>query len=202
MRSPRSPRAPNWWPASTPAASCSAARSPSSSGIGVLAVRKGGKLPPPVLSETYELEYGTATLEVPPTASTWPGRNIVDHRRRAGHRRHTGRHGASCCTTAGAKVTGAAVVLELAALGRPRRARTAAGQQLAHRLRRYPRSLAAGDERCAKSRQEVTMADDPGTGQAVQAPPVRADAPRRSRWRSPRPPRARRGGCGPGWPAG
>ncbi|PQP52481.1 adenine phosphoribosyltransferase, partial [Mycolicibacterium austroafricanum] len=34
-------------------------------GIGVLAVRKGGKLPPPVIGATYTLEYGTATLEVP-----------------------------------------------------------------------------------------------------------------------------------------
>src|ERR1700720_1203288 len=37
-------------------------------GIGVLGVRKGGKLPPPVFSETYELEYGPATLEVPADA--------------------------------------------------------------------------------------------------------------------------------------
>lgn len=34
-------------------------------GIGVLAIRKGGKLPPPVHSQTYDLEYGTATLEIP-----------------------------------------------------------------------------------------------------------------------------------------
>ncbi|MDT5068776.1 MAG: adenine phosphoribosyltransferase, partial [Mycobacterium sp.] len=34
-------------------------------GTGVLAVRKGGKLPPPVHSQTYDLEYGTATLEIP-----------------------------------------------------------------------------------------------------------------------------------------
>ncbi len=46
-------------------------------GIGVLAVRKGGKLPPPVLSETYELEYGTATLEVPADGIDLAGRNIV-----------------------------------------------------------------------------------------------------------------------------
>jgi adenine phosphoribosyltransferase len=34
-------------------------------GTGLLAVRKGGKLPPPVLSENYDLEYGSATLEIP-----------------------------------------------------------------------------------------------------------------------------------------
>ncbi|MFB2582264.1 adenine phosphoribosyltransferase [Herbiconiux sp. P15] len=35
-------------------------------GIGMLAVRKAGKLPGDVLAESYELEYGTATLEVHP----------------------------------------------------------------------------------------------------------------------------------------
>jgi adenine phosphoribosyltransferase len=35
-------------------------------GVGVLVVRKGGKLPGTVLSESYELEYGTATLELEP----------------------------------------------------------------------------------------------------------------------------------------
>ena len=60
-------------------------------GTGVLAVRKGGKLPPPVRSETYELEYGTATLEIPADGHR-PGRpQHRDHRRRAGHRRHAGR---------------------------------------------------------------------------------------------------------------
>ena len=32
---------------------------------GVLAIRKAGKLPPPVHSRSYELEYGAATLELP-----------------------------------------------------------------------------------------------------------------------------------------
>lgn len=34
-------------------------------GLGVLAIRKRGKLPPPVRSESYELEYGAAALEIP-----------------------------------------------------------------------------------------------------------------------------------------
>jgi adenine phosphoribosyltransferase len=44
---------------------------------GVLAVRKGGKLPPPVYSETYDLEYGTATLEIPADGVDLAGRTIV-----------------------------------------------------------------------------------------------------------------------------
>ena len=43
----------------------------------MLAVRKGGKLPPPVHSETYKLEYGTATLEIPADGIDLAGRNIV-----------------------------------------------------------------------------------------------------------------------------
>lgn len=46
-------------------------------GTGVLAVRKGGKLPPPVHSETYALEYGTATLEIPADGLDLAGRDVV-----------------------------------------------------------------------------------------------------------------------------
>ncbi|GAA2528257.1 adenine phosphoribosyltransferase [Rarobacter incanus] len=33
-------------------------------GVGFVPVRKAGKLPPPTRSQTYDLEYGTATFEV------------------------------------------------------------------------------------------------------------------------------------------
>jgi len=35
-------------------------------GVGFIPVRKKGKLPPPVISRDYELEYGTDTLEIKP----------------------------------------------------------------------------------------------------------------------------------------
>jgi adenine phosphoribosyltransferase len=85
-------------------------------GIGVLAVRKGGKLPPPVHSETYTLEYGTATLEVPADGIELSGRSIMiidDVLATGGTLAAT----AQLLRHAGATVTGAAVVLELAALG-------------------------------------------------------------------------------------
>ncbi len=84
-------------------------------GIGVLAVRKAGKLPPPVHSETYDLEYGSATLEVPADGIDLTGRNIViidDVLATGGTLAATIR----LLTRAGANVTGAAVVLELVAL--------------------------------------------------------------------------------------
>ncbi|MCW2689459.1 MAG: PRPP-binding protein adenine/guanine phosphoribosyltransferase [Mycobacterium sp.] len=85
-------------------------------GTGVLAIRKGGKLPPPVYSESYSLEYGTATLEVPAEGIELAGRNVflIDDVLATG-----GSIAASqrLLKKAGAVVTGAAVVLELAGLG-------------------------------------------------------------------------------------
>ena len=46
-------------------------------GVGVLAIRKGGKLPPPVHSRTYTLEYGSATLEIPADALHLTGRKVA-----------------------------------------------------------------------------------------------------------------------------
>jgi adenine phosphoribosyltransferase len=37
---------------------------------GFLPLRKAGKLPPPVIQKSYELEYGKATLEISPAASS------------------------------------------------------------------------------------------------------------------------------------
>ncbi|MCV6982217.1 adenine phosphoribosyltransferase [Mycolicibacterium pulveris] len=84
-------------------------------GTGVLAVRKGGKLPPPVRSETYVLEYGTAALEIPADGIELTGRSvfIIDDVLATGG---TVAATAKLLDHAGATVTGAAVVLELAAL--------------------------------------------------------------------------------------
>ena len=85
-------------------------------GTGVLAVRKGGKLPPPVHTETYQLEYGTATLEIPAGGIDLAGRNVViidDVLATGGTLAATAR----LLGHEGASVTAAAVVLELAALG-------------------------------------------------------------------------------------
>jgi adenine phosphoribosyltransferase len=46
-------------------------------GIGVLIVRKPGKLPQAVLSESYDLEYGSATLEVQPSTLPKGSRILV-----------------------------------------------------------------------------------------------------------------------------
>ncbi|UXA20151.1 adenine phosphoribosyltransferase [Mycobacterium sp. SMC-4] len=85
-------------------------------GVGVLAVRKGGKLPPPVLSQTYSLEYGSATLEVPADGVSLAGRSVVvidDVLATGGTLAATHR----LLTSAGATVTRAVVMLELTELG-------------------------------------------------------------------------------------
>ena len=83
---------------------------------GVLAIRKGGKLPPPVRTEEYQLEYGTASLELPADGIELSGRSVVvvddvlatGGTLAAAHR---------LLERAGAQVRVAAVVIELAGLG-------------------------------------------------------------------------------------
>lgn len=46
-------------------------------GTGLIAVRKGGKLPPPVIGVDYALEYGTARLEIPADGIDLRGRKVA-----------------------------------------------------------------------------------------------------------------------------
>ncbi|EUA55300.1 adenine phosphoribosyltransferase [Mycobacterium intracellulare 1956] len=85
-------------------------------GTGVLAIRKAGKLPPPVHAERYDLEYSTATLEIPGEGIDLRGRNIVivdDVLATGGTLAASGR----LLERAGANVVAAAVLFELGGLG-------------------------------------------------------------------------------------
>lgn len=84
-------------------------------GTGIVPVRKAGKLPRVAASRTYELEYGSATLELP-SSTVRPGAGVfvVDDVLATG-----GTAAATCALLAevGAVVTGFAALLELTALG-------------------------------------------------------------------------------------
>lgn len=82
---------------------------------GVLAIRKAGKLPPPVHAERYELEYGSATLEIPADGMDLRGRRItiIDDVLASGG---TLAASARLLERAGADVLAAAVVTELGGL--------------------------------------------------------------------------------------
>jgi adenine phosphoribosyltransferase len=83
---------------------------------GVLAIRKGGKLPPPVRTVEYDLEYGSATLEIPADGIELRDRSvmIIDDVLATGG---TLSAAARLLEQVGAQAAGAAVVLELTALG-------------------------------------------------------------------------------------
>lgn len=85
-------------------------------GVGMLAVRKAGKLPPPVLREEYSLEYGTAALEIPAEGIELSGRRVlvVDDVLATGG---TVTGAVQLLRRAGAIVDTVTVVLELEALG-------------------------------------------------------------------------------------
>ena len=84
--------------------------------VGILAVRKGGKLPPPVYGVDYDLEYGTARLEIPASGIDITGRRvlIVDDVLATGG---TAVAASKLMGLAGASVVGVAVIMELADLG-------------------------------------------------------------------------------------
>jgi adenine phosphoribosyltransferase len=83
-------------------------------GCGLLPVRKAGKLPPPTISRTYDLEYGTATIEVP--SGPLAGRSVflIDDVLATGGTLAAAR---DLLVEAGAQVVGAGVLLEIGFLG-------------------------------------------------------------------------------------
>jgi len=87
-------------------------------GVGVVPVRKAGKLPPPTVRRSYTLEYGTAEIEVP--TGILAGRRVylVDDVLATGG---TLRASVDLLTEAGAEVVGIGIIVELAFLaGRSR----------------------------------------------------------------------------------
>nr|WP_168926598.1 adenine phosphoribosyltransferase [Corynebacterium striatum] len=89
-------------------------------GVGILAIRKKGKLPPPVLTQEYTLEYGSAALEIPGEGVDIKGKRIVlvDDVLATGGTLYGAK---LLLESAGAKVAGNVVVLEVNGLaGRER----------------------------------------------------------------------------------
>jgi adenine phosphoribosyltransferase len=81
---------------------------------GLVPVRKAGKLPPPTVRRSYELEYGTAELEVPVHVLEGKRVLLVDDVLATGG---TLRAAADLLAAAGAQLMAVAVILEIEALG-------------------------------------------------------------------------------------
>lgn len=84
-------------------------------GIGMLTVRKGGKLPGPVVGVDYDLEYGTARMELRPETVV-PGQRVlvIDDVLATGG---TASASISLLERAGARIEAVCMLLELAGLG-------------------------------------------------------------------------------------
>lgn len=85
-------------------------------GSGILAIRKKGKLPPPVITQEYTTEYSTAALELPAEGMDIAGKSIVlvDDVLATGGTLVAAR---DLIERAGGKVAGYVVVLEVDDLG-------------------------------------------------------------------------------------
>ena len=85
-------------------------------GLGILAIRKSGKLPPPVLHQDYSLEYGSAALEIPADSSELKGKKIalVDDVLATGGTLYGAK---LLLEKAGAEVVGNVVIIEVKGLG-------------------------------------------------------------------------------------
>jgi adenine phosphoribosyltransferase len=79
-------------------------------GCGLVPVRKAGKLPPPTMRAAYDLEYGSAEIEVPVGVLDGKRVLLVDDVLATGG---TMRAAADLISHAGASVTALAVILEL-----------------------------------------------------------------------------------------
>ena len=87
--------------------------------VALIPVRKPGKLPHETLSLTYDLEYGTDTLEIHADAIS-PGANVLV----VDDLLATGGTIEACCAMvekAGGRIAGCAFIIELASLGGARR---------------------------------------------------------------------------------
>ena len=84
-------------------------------GAGFVPVRKQGRLPGPTYAQSYELEYGNATVEVHQDAFS-PGERVlvIDDVLATGG---TAQATASLVRRAGAEIVGIAVIMELSFLG-------------------------------------------------------------------------------------
>lgn len=84
--------------------------------LGILAIRKKGKLPPPVISQEYSLEYGEAALEIPAEGMNLEGKRVVlvDDVLATGGTLMAARE---LIERAGGTVAGCVVVLEVSGLG-------------------------------------------------------------------------------------
>lgn len=78
--------------------------------VGFLPVRKAGKLPGMTLSQTYDLEYGTATIEVPADACSGQRVLLIDDVLATGG---TAAAAAALLERAGAEVVGVEFLLEI-----------------------------------------------------------------------------------------